>query len=307
MKSKVEIHYRKHHEIDFNKWDKCIQSSVNGIVYAFSWYLNVVCNEWEALIQGDYETVMPLTKGKKYQVNYLYQPFFTQQLGIFSTRTIDKYKVEGFLNVIPEKYKYIEINLNKFNLLTSEHFDPKNNITYELDLIDNYENIFRKYGKNNIRNIQKAIRFGISIKVEQLSLEIKEFITKWCKIPGINSKRLEILFDLIKAGQSNGNLKIYGAYNNTMELCAIGVFVFSMQKACFILSVASTTGIKNRAMFLLIDDFIKDHSNENLILDFEGSNIEGIARFYGGFGANPFNYQTIKINRLPFPFRLLKN
>ena len=44
-----------------------------------------------------------------------------------------------------------------------EGFKIKKNTTYELDLIHNYENIFRKYKKNNIRNIRKAIESKISI------------------------------------------------------------------------------------------------------------------------------------------------
>ncbi len=59
-------------------------------------------------------------------------------------------------------------------------------------------------------------------------------------------------------------------------------------------------------MFLLIDEFIKDNSGTNLVLDFEGSNIEGVARFYSGFGSKPFNYTSIKLNKLFFPLNLLK-
>lgn len=59
-------------------------------------------------------------------------------------------------------------------------------------------------------------------------------------------------------------------------------------------------------MFLLIDEFIKQYASRNMILDFEGSNIEGVARFYAGFGAKPFNYPALKINKLFYPLRLIK-
>jgi hypothetical protein len=65
-------------------------------------------------------------------------------------------------------------------------------------------------------------------------------------------------------------------------LCAVGFFIYSNNKACFILSVSSRKGKKSSAMFLLVDEFIKDFSGQNIILDFEGSNIPGIARFYEG-------------------------
>ncbi len=45
---------------------------------------------------------------------------------------------------------------------------------------------------------------------------------------------------------------------------------------------------------------------KDLILDFEGSSIPGLARFYKGFGANPSNFFLLKYNNLPFPFKYFK-
>jgi hypothetical protein len=41
-----------------------------------------------------------------------------------------------------------------------------------------------------------------------------------------------------------------------------------------------------------------------MILDFDGSNIPSVARFFSGFGASPEVYQAIGFRR--FPFTLLK-
>ena len=69
------IRYLTHNQIDTRRWDECIAQSPNGLVYAWSWYLDVVHPSWEALVEDDYETVMPLTGNKKFGVNYLFQPF----------------------------------------------------------------------------------------------------------------------------------------------------------------------------------------------------------------------------------------
>jgi len=51
------IVYYKHNQIDFERWDKVITNSQNGLVYALSWYLNIVTPGWEALIEDDYEYI----------------------------------------------------------------------------------------------------------------------------------------------------------------------------------------------------------------------------------------------------------
>lgn len=304
----MKINYLKQEEIETEKWDRCIASSINGIVYAYSWYLDIVCPEWEALVFGDYESVMPLTQNRKYGFSYLYQPFFSQQLGIFSSNKIDKSLIVEFIRNIPEKFKFVEINLNKYNCIEEiPGFNLKTNVTYELDLINSYENIFRRYKKNNIRNIRKAIHNKISIVKGLMPDDILTLVNDSGIFPKSKRNQVCLLRQLISAAIRYKSGYLYGAYNEHNMLCAAGFFVYSNHKACFILSVSSQEGKEQSAMFLLVDEFIKDFSGNHIILDFEGSNIEGIARFYAGFGASPFNYPSIRANNLPFPFKLIKN
>lgn len=55
----------------------------------------------------------------------------------------------------------------------------------------------------------------------------------------------------------------------------------------------------NGAMFLLVDDFIREHAGRDLVLDFEGSSDPNLARFYLGFGSKECVFLQIKINRMP--------
>ena len=55
------IQLLKHNEIDKPRWDECIQNSPNGLIYAYSWYLDFISPKWEAMVRGDYEFIMPLT------------------------------------------------------------------------------------------------------------------------------------------------------------------------------------------------------------------------------------------------------
>ena len=68
-------------EIDRKKWDDSLLNFPCSLIYSQSFYLDAMC-KWDALVVGDYEALMPLPNRKKWKINYLYQPAFTQQLGI---------------------------------------------------------------------------------------------------------------------------------------------------------------------------------------------------------------------------------
>ena len=72
------------------------------------------------------------------------------------------------------------------------------------------------------------------------------------------------------------------------------------------MSASNEQGKRSRAMFALIDHIIDKYSDTGLVLDFEGSNIKGVARFFAGFGAEQHDYYNIHINKLPFPLNVLK-
>ena len=57
----MNIAYLSNKNIDKQKWDRCIDMASNGLIYAYSFYLDAMSKHWDALILNDYEIVMPLT------------------------------------------------------------------------------------------------------------------------------------------------------------------------------------------------------------------------------------------------------
>lgn len=305
----MEINYLKYVELNPVKWDKCINTSFNGIIYAYSWYLNIVSDEWDALVLGDYKAVMPLIHKKKFGVNHLYQPFFTQQLGVFSSQKLNSQLVEAFLKKIPRKYWLIEINLNIFNKLNPiQGFKYEFRPTYQLDLINNYQQIYKSYSKNTQRNIKKAIKEKVSVIT---AVTVNEFIkfaknNLTAKIQNITDQNFETLRMLTSVLLKYKTGELYGAFSENNELCAVALFATAHNKSIYLVGTSSEIGFENKSMFLLIDHFIKNNSEHNTTLDFEGSRIEGVARFYRSFGAKESKYPFITKNKLPFIFNLLR-
>ena len=60
------VSYLQNKDIDKIKWDKCIDTASNGLIYAYSFYLDTMAKHWDALVMNDYEAVMPITWNKKF-------------------------------------------------------------------------------------------------------------------------------------------------------------------------------------------------------------------------------------------------
>jgi len=300
------IKYLTNEEIDRKKWDACIQDSFNGMVYAQSWYLDIVAEGWDALIENNYESVFPLVHGKKWGISYLYQPAFTQQLGVFSKNLLSKEVVESFLLAIPEKFKFAEINLNTFNKVNHDKFQVILWKNHELDLIKPYEGISRNFSTNLKRNIKKGFKSGLNIlkntKPEEIILLFRNNRGK--EIQSLNEENYKQLQRVSYKGIYKGLVQTYTVYTSENELCAGAIFLKNKKKIIFLFSGLSETGRKKGAMPFLINSFIHDHAGQHLTLDFEGSNNPDLARFYKSFGSEECFYPHLKIDRMPDIIRL---
>ncbi|MCX6243675.1 MAG: GNAT family N-acetyltransferase [Bacteroidetes bacterium] len=295
------IVYRKHKEIDKIRWDECIRTSVNRLPYARSWFLDIVSPGWDALEMNDYGAVFPLTHNRKFGIRYLYQPYFAQQLGIFSSEHLTAGVVDEFLQSIPARFLYIHLHLNSMNKTGSGIYELLPRLNHELDLIPSYESIFKNYNQNTRRNIRKALDHEITIRRKVEPDELIGLFTRnyGRNEPALKFRHYEILRTLMNHCIRNTFSLNMGAYMPDNTLCA-GVFLLRDQdRFIFHFAASDKNARENGAMFLLVDSFIKEHSGQPLILDFEGSNDPDVARFYKGFGAKESVFHEVVINRLP--------
>ena len=150
-------------EINKHKWDNCVRESFNGMIYAYSWYLDIVAENWQGLVEDEYQRIFPLITRNKGNIHYLYQPVFTQQLGVISKKILTEQVVSSFLNAIPEKFKFAEINLNTLNKIETGNFKIFHWQNFELDLINSYDNLYKGYSTNLKRNLKKAEKDGLTL------------------------------------------------------------------------------------------------------------------------------------------------
>ncbi len=303
----VEITYLKYQQINKTKWDTCISNADNGLIYAYSFYLDAMAKNWDALVLSagpgsgnDYEAVMPLTWNKKYGIYYLYQPAFTACLGIFG-KLVTPAMVNDFLKAIPGKFKYWDIYFNHGNFFKTDDFDLYERMNYVLNLNETYDNLYHTYRDNIKRNIKKAEQLQLNINKNIAVAEViklaKEQATSFSSMSETDFMQFEKLYQLLYADKK---ATTYGVYTKEGKLIASAVFFFSHNRAYYIMVGNNPIGKTLGASHTLINAFIKDHAGENLLLDFEGSDITSLAFFYSSFGAKEEKYSAIKLNRLPF-------
>ena len=304
----MEIEHTLHKDIDKSRWDKTISLAFNGILYPYSWYLDVVCPGWDALISPDYGQIMPLTGKKKFGFYYIFRPLLCQQLGLFSLSKPTTVEIGSFLASIPPKYRLVQSCLNEFSM-PSGGFTIIKHDTYELSLNPGYEQISKEYGSNHRRNIKKADSSGLSI-IENLNHGMFFEMLARDNSPGSkilsDKNKSAMLKNLVNKMEEHGKCKVLGIKNSEGKTIAGVLFGYSHKKWIYLVPVNSTEGKEKRALFAIIDHLIHSRSGKDEVLDFEGSDIPGLAQFYSGFGAKKHLYSEIRRNTLPWPIKYLK-
>ena len=298
------IQYIKRSDLNIQKWDACIDAASNGLIYAYSFYLDALCDNWDALVMGDYEAVMPLPWRKKWGITYVYQPFLVAQLGAFG-KEMTGAVLEQFIVAIPKSFSYIDYMLNSKNIFlnTTNNSTLRSNYTLKLD--KPYTDIYNNYSTNIKRNIKKAFAKGCGIEKSNRLEDVTKLVQQQGNINASKRdfRRFETLFNLLYA---KDKAVVYSALSPPYETLSAAVFLIHQNRAYYILAGNHPLGKNMGTSHALIDAFIKDYSNQNLVLDFEGSDIKTLALFYRSFGAIEEKYSALKINRLPWPISWLK-
>lgn len=299
----MKIEYLKHNQINKQQWDNSIEKSHNGLVYALSWYLDIISPGWSALVLEDYNTVMPLTQRQKFGIKYLYQPVFIQKLGIFSQKIITPELTDQFLNKALKYYKYIDICIESKPKL----FAAQKRLTQILDLSEPYQEIYSGYSKNHQKNIEKALNSGLSVKQNGNPddfMTLLRYMYRSKNLTDVSGSDIENLNKIVNYAINRELGEIYFGYVGN-HLCAASFFL-KWNNRSIIFTAQNHKGRKISAMFGIIDHYIQNNASKKVILDFAGSMLPGVAKRNKGFGAKDYEYFAVQANDLPWPLKYLK-
>lgn len=301
----LHIRYLEQKGIDRARWDECIDRSSNGLVYAYSFYLDALADHWDALVLNDYEAVMPLPWRKKYGIHYLYQPLFAAQLGLFGN-DLSPQLMNDFFSAVPKKFRYWDLSLNHRNVFALDNYPMQLRSNYVLNLEKDHSSLYSSYRENIRRNIKKALSYGCTARTGVPVEDIIDLTIRFSADRSVDTASLQRFAGLYETMNRKGLSKTYGVFSKEGALLSSCVFFFSHNRAYYILVGNHPNGRTLGASHLLIDAFIRDHASQSLLLDFEGSDLRNLAFFYSSFGASEEKYASIKLNRLPWFLRWRK-
>lgn len=280
-------------------WDEKMEK-INAPIYAFSFFLDVVSPGWKSLILGDFDYLFPLPEKQKYGISYLVQPLFCQQLGCFSEKKITPAISTLFLDYLYKHYRFVYLQFFYQNpVVLNSNFFVKKRITHHLKLDFTYQELYKNFSQNHKRNLKKAEKY--KLKIQEISnKKCLDFIWKnqlknLPEVKTFHQKRLEKLLAILAEKNKLKNLAVLDKNENLLSVASL---IFHQNKIVYFLAANNLESKNSGASFLLVNQIIKQNAETNFTLDFEGSMIPALARFYKGFGSEVIDYQSVKSFRI---------
>ena len=176
-------------EIEKNKWNGTVHYASNGNIQGYHWYLKAVISEWGAIVENDYETVVPvlLEPIKPYQYRLL------QELGPYSVNLLNKSRMDEIMALLEKHNKSGQYPMN--SRVSSSHLTKYSQISRQKSVFPGgkkYDDLSKTYSDELLDNL-----YGNGFE----------------KIKIMSGKKPEAIVDLLKEGKDYKNALMRIMYN----------------------------------------------------------------------------------------------
>ncbi|MBK7882640.1 MAG: hypothetical protein IPJ81_01485 [Chitinophagaceae bacterium] len=266
------IQYIPYGQIDKIKLDACIAVADNSLIYAYSFYLDAMTDQWDAIIINDYEEVMPLPWKKKWGIKYYYNPPFTPQLGLFKKG--NSAISADILALIQRRVKYGDIFFNYKNTVALQTLQQTN---YIIPLNQQYINIAAGY-KLYLKNILKKSKKENFIYSEKENFDTTVALYQqyyFERTPHVTKIDYEHFLNLCKLLSIKKMAFTRGILDSNNEILSTSIFLLDEKRIYYIMNANTPKGKVKESNSILLDSVIKEFSGRELVFDFEGQILKG--------------------------------
>ena len=264
----------KNNEIDFKKYNECLEKSVQKNFYAKREILDHLCESWELLIWDDYQYMMPVPIKRKLGLKFAVMPLFCQQLGIFGPGHNEEIEIL-FLEFLQKNYRVYSYAFNFHNLVTQNLGKKKNYFIEETE----YQLLRKNYFKGRKSTVKTA---QYLIFKELKSTDFLDFIKSNFK--GLDKKGdVNQFFRYMNFLESENKLRLFGSYKEN-ELTNMAIIIDDENRFSLLGLINEDQYKSDNGASFLIDRILKENIHEKSF-DFMGGSIRGIEVFFKSFGA----------------------
>jgi hypothetical protein len=297
--------------LDLARWEACVTASPGAPPYVQAWWLAATARRWDAVVElgpaGEYRSLLPLPTKWRPQGRVVYQPLFTQQLGLVLTAESQQRDLAAYLAVAAQCCNRFYQQLPPTATLLPAPlpgFIATERLTYHLNLGPSAEALRAGYAPDYRRRLRRNASLAAPLQV-QPSASLDEIISLFLTYrgpehTGLHPRHYAALHRLAAAAQGLAELRQV-RHPATGELLAGALFVRHAGGLIYLFAAASAAGRAAGAPLLLLDDAIARHAGQpGQVLDFEGGSLPAIGRFFANFGARPVSYPALTFTSIPW-------
>lgn len=274
------------------------------------WWMEAVCagKQWDVLLveneQGDIRAVLPYLIRKRLWFRYVVMPQQTQIGGVWVAPEVteDKWQIAEICRQFSEQlsalglsYYYQQYPAGSLcvDAMRALGFKTRERVTYRIDDLSNLDEVISRFSKNKRRQLQKSL----SLHVERGMLP-EEFHRFHSNCLAEQRKHItysrEFFLVLERKARRLGQCEIIRVCNADGEVYAAAFLVWDSRLMYYLIPCYSLAHKDSGAGALLVLEAIKLAREKQVVFDFEGSMVRGIANHYKQFGSAPVTYYSVE-------------
>lgn len=286
-------------DIDDKLWNGCVHFALGAVPYAYTWYLDNICEDWMGIVSDDYQRVMPVIPHEIWGFPGMRTPLFARQLGIFSDVPLSGDVVRLFFDKIPEEYRFVEMPLNESNEVPQNYHSDKR-LNYLLPLESNYSVIKTGYADDLKRTLENISEKGLILQTQIKPETFVDFYMNHAsgRIKGFTFKHKYSMLRIIYKAMSYSIGSIMGVFDGN-KLQAASFMIHHPQRQINVFPVFESSHNGIEAFAFLMDNAVKGNSGQRKYLDFGMPSPLINPQLAINFGAEEVPFFAISKNELP--------